>query len=239
MNFVAHVVVASQAAAQPSTALLLGAAAPDLARMAGVRVADVGSDAHLDGVALHHRTDAAFHEHDWFRTSNRSVVRMLVDRGVRRGPARGAGHVLVELLLDGALLDDRQHAAAFAPAWTALAEPDDDAVAMVPAEHRDGWRLFLDQLTRRLDPAAYGDPAYAADRTVGTLSRRPRLAMDERDAQTRRDVAADVQQDVRAAAPSIMKDVVDRVQPPGSRRFWHPILTPGGRNQGPEREDPG
>ncbi len=62
MNFVAHMVVAHRVADAPSTALLLGAAAPDLARMARVPVATTGSADHLAGVATHHRTDAVFHE---------------------------------------------------------------------------------------------------------------------------------------------------------------------------------
>lgn len=200
--------VARLAAERPSTRHLLGAAAPDLARMARVPVATEAPDDLLRGVAAHHRTDAAFHESDWFRARNRALVAELGDRGVRRGPARGAGHVLVELLLDGALLGDADHAEAFAEPWAALGRADADALAMVPDEHHDRWTGFLDQLTRHLDPAAYADADYAADRTAGTLGRRPRLAMTDDERATLRALASEAQADIREAAPAIVDQVV-------------------------------
>ncbi|HEY8093119.1 MAG TPA: hypothetical protein VID93_05030, partial [Acidimicrobiales bacterium] len=114
MNFVSHMVVARQATPEATTPLLLGAAAPDLARMARLPVATAGPPDFAAGVATHHRTDAVFHGLDWFRATNRRLVRDLSDRGVRRGPARGAAHVLIELLLDGAVLARAEHAATFA-----------------------------------------------------------------------------------------------------------------------------
>ena len=208
MNFVGHIVVADRAARGASTAYLLGAAAPDLARMARLPVADDGSDDFRSGVASHHRADAAFHDLPWFRTRNRALVGELTARGVRRGPARGAAHVLVELLLDGALLADDGHAATFAPAWTSLSGADADARAMVPADGCERWLDFLGQLTRRLDPAAYADAGYAADRTAGTLSRRPRLAMSDDEHAVLRMLAADVQPDVAASADEVVDAVL-------------------------------
>jgi hypothetical protein len=208
VNFVGHIVVADRAAGGASTAHLLGAAAPDLARMARLPVADDGSDDFRSGVAAHHRTDAAFHDLPWFRAQNRALVGALTGRGVRRGPARGAAHVLVELLLDGALLADDRHAATFAPAWAALVAADGDARAMVPADGEDRWLDFLDQLTRRLDPASYVDAGYAADRTVGTLSFRPRLAMTEDERAVLRVLATEVQPAVVSAVDDVLASVV-------------------------------
>ena len=208
MNFVGHIVVADRAAGGASTAHLLGSAAPDLARMARLPVAETGSDDFRAGVAAHHRTDAAFHDLPWFRRHNRALVGELTARGVRRGPARGAAHVLVELLLDGALLADADHAATFAPAWAALVAADDDARAMVPAEGHEQWLDFLDQLTRRLDPSAYADAGYAADRTAGTLARRPRLAMSDDEHAVLRTVATDVQPTIVESADDVLASVV-------------------------------
>jgi len=205
-------VVAQQVADRPSTPLLLGAAAPDLARMARVPVATSGSGDHLAGVAVHHRTDAVFHELAWFRDHNRRLVGDLADRGIRRGPAQGAAHVLIELLLDGALLTDPGHAATFAGPWEAMSAPDGDALAVVETAHHDQWVDFLGQLTERLEPAAYGDPTYAADRTANTLARRPRLAMTEDEALTLRQVAAELQPAVVAEAPGVLTGVPEDVR---------------------------
>ena len=84
MNFVSHMVVAQQATPEATTPLLLGAAAPDLARMARLPVASAGPPEFTAGVATHHRTDAVFHGLDWFRATNRRLVRDLSDRGVRK-----------------------------------------------------------------------------------------------------------------------------------------------------------
>ena len=211
MNFVAHVVVAHRVAERPVTPFLLGAAAPDLARMARLPVATTGPDELLAGVAVHHRTDAAFHDSAWFRDHNHRLVAELGAHGVRRGPARGAGHVLVELLLDGALLDDEEHVAAFAPAWASLQDADADALAMVDAGAHGPWAGFLDQLTNRLDPAAYADPVYAADRTVGTLSRRPRLAMTDDEATVLRDVAVTARPEIQSGAATVLAEITAAV----------------------------
>jgi hypothetical protein len=207
VNFVGHIVVADRMAGGASTAHLLGAAAPDLARMAQVPVAADAADDFRAGVAAHHRTDAAFHGLAWFREQNRTLVGELTARGVRRGPARGAAHVVIELLLDGALLAHDEHAEVFAPAWTALSTADPDAVAMVEHHHGPRWVEFLHQLTSRLEPSAYADAAYAADRTAGTLSRRPLLAMDDVEWDVLRAVAAEAQPSIAAAADDVLAAV--------------------------------
>ncbi|HET9542692.1 MAG TPA: hypothetical protein VFP02_06405 [Acidimicrobiales bacterium] len=211
MNFVSHMVVAQQATPEATTPLLLGAAAPDLARMARLPVATAGPPGFTAGVATHHRTDAVFHGLDWFRATNRRLVRGLSDRGVRRGPARGAAHVLIELLLDGAVLARAEHAATFARPWAALAEPDDDALAMVADEDRSQWVEFLGLLTDRLEPVSYGDPRYAADRTAGTLARRPRLAMNNDERAVLRGLADDVHEPITRDADDVLRSVVAAV----------------------------
>ncbi len=210
MNFGAHVLVAAEVVADAPTGVLVGAAGPDLVRMAGLRSAGDGSPDVLAGIALHHRTDAVFHDLPWFREHNRATVLALRDRGVRRGPARGAAHVLVELLLDGALLADRPEA--FDRFWAALGEPTDDAVGLVGADHGDRWREMLDQLTTRLEPERYADPAYAADRTAGTLARRPRLALEEDELADLRHVAHVLVPGITGEAARVRRDVAALVR---------------------------
>jgi len=211
VNFVSHMVVAQQATPEATTPLLLGAAAPDLARMARLPVATAGPPGFTAGVATHHRTDAVFHGLDWFRATNRRLVRGLSDRGVRRGPARGAAHVLIELLLDGAVLARAEHAATFARPWAALAEPDDDALAMVADEDRSQWVEFLGLLTDRLEPVSYGDPRYAAARKGGSLARRPRVAMNNDGRAVLGGLGDDVHEAITRDADDVLRSVVAAV----------------------------
>ena len=142
MNFGAHIVVAERVGASP-----LAAAAPDLVHMARLGLAP-GVDA-----AHHHRADAAFHDLPWFQARTRALSIDLQGHGVRRGPARGAAHVAVELLLDGAVLADEEDAASFEATWAILGRVDEPEVAsLVVDEHRPTWREFLDRLTTLLDP---------------------------------------------------------------------------------------
>jgi hypothetical protein len=205
VNFGAHVLVAARVVPGAPTGALVGAAGPDLVRMAGLRTAADGSPDVLTGVTIHHRTDAVFHDLAWFRDENRAAVAALRERGVRRGPARGAGHVLVELLLDGALLAEGPEP--FARVWAALGEPTDDAVGLVAGEHDDRWRDLLDQLTTRLEPQRYADPTYAADRTVGTLARRPRLALTDAELTALHDVAGLIGEPIADAAAGVLHEV--------------------------------
>jgi hypothetical protein len=198
VNFGAHIVVAERVGARP-----LPAAAPDLVHMARLALAPEVDAAH------HHRADAAFHELAWFRRRTSELSAELQAHGVRRGPARGAAHVAVELLLDGAVLADDEAAAAFAPTWATLAEAEHDEVAgLVPEPDRPAWRDFLDRLTSRLDPYAYADPAYAAERTAGTLARRPRLALEDEEHAVLSALARPVDPD---EARQVLEEVVQRL----------------------------
>ncbi len=210
MNFGAHIVVAHRPGT--GTAHLLGAAAPDLVRMARVPLAPDLAPELAAGVRDHHRADAAFHDSAWFRRRNRAVTGELLARGVRRGPARAAGHVIVELLLDGAVLADGGHRDVFAEAWAALGRPDPTALALAAPERRDDWTTFLRELTSRLDPYEYRDPGYAADRVAGTLQRRPRLALDAAEHDVLRGLAAAWADEIAGEAPSVVAEVVGRLR---------------------------
>lgn len=213
MNFVAHVLVADRLTTAGGPSILVGAAAPDLVRMAGVPLAVDLAPAPAAGVALHHRTDAAFHDLAWFRGTTRALSAELVDRGVRRSPARGAAHVLVELLLDGALLVGGHDTGGFRTAWSSLAAQDDHARAVVAGEHQAAWLGFLDLLTTRLEPERYADPDYAAQRVTGTLARRPRLALTVTEAATVAAAADATAATVAVSAPSVLAGVTSALRP--------------------------
>jgi hypothetical protein len=119
----------------------------------------VEDDALVAGVASHHRTDAAFHDHPWFKSTMAALVEAMpvADRGVR-----AAAHVAVELAIDGALLQRGvpDYDAALAWATSSLAGPWREVAARL----RDG------EIVR-----AFSSSWGIADRAVSVMERRPRL----------------------------------------------------------------
>jgi acyl carrier protein phosphodiesterase len=172
LNFFGHVAVASWMGA--SSAMALGAMLPDLAAMAGAKLARVEGDVRR-GIELHHRTDAAFHALEAFAVLCGETTRALRARGVERGPARAAAHVGVELCLDGTLLDDERAASLY---LRALADRR-AATSVVWQGEETSVLGLLDRLAGRGLPAGYRDPVILTRAVSRALSRRPRLALDE------------------------------------------------------------
>lgn len=214
MNYFGHAAVASwQEPAAPAAALgdlALGAMLPDFAVMCGARVAGADDPALARGLALHHATDAVFHRAPAVVALFRDAEARLHARGCRRGPTRAAAHVGVELLLDGVLVDDARHRAAYAAAlagrvgavtWRA---PGDDA--RFAALHR--------RLRDHGVPDDLRRPRAAAHRIFRMLAGRRLLAPDaaERDA-----IAAMLEElaaRVEVAAPTITRQVAAGLAPP-------------------------
>jgi acyl carrier protein phosphodiesterase len=199
LNFFGHVAVASWEGASPAVAL--GAMLPDLAAMAGTRPrrverADVGR-----GIELHHRTDAAFHALPAFAALCGETTRALRSLGVERGPARAAAHVGVELALDGYLLDDARAASLY---LRALA--DRRAASCIEWEGDSGrFSGLLQRLAARGVPAGYRDPARLTLAVSRALSRRPRLALDERAARLLEAEVPALRARVERAAPELLR----------------------------------
>ena len=82
---------------------------------------------------------------------------------------------------------------------------------MVADEVRCQWVEYLGVLTDRLDPVCYGDPRFAADRTAGTLARRPRLAMNNHERAVLRGLADDVHDPITRDADDVLGSVVAAV----------------------------
>jgi hypothetical protein len=172
MNYFAHACLALRHRADARFAL--GAMLPDWMPWLGAQLTSVSDRAVSEGVDFHHASDAAFHTAPRFATLLRDAVSQLSAAGLPRGPARGAAHVGVELLLDGALLEEPRACTGYLAAiGTARAVADSLAWS-----RPEGARSFA-QLCRHLDeqglPRAYGDPEQVALRTARTLARRPRL----------------------------------------------------------------
>lgn len=198
MNFFGHAAVASWQAG--SAGLTLGAMLPDFASMCGGRIARADDHEVAKGVDLHHTTDEIFHH-------ARPVVALfgegearLTARGVRRGPTRAAAHVGVELLLDGVLVDDAGHRAAYAAAL---------AIAPVPVTWRDdGDDVRFAYLHERLRAHGVPDdlrrPAAVAERVFRTLGGRRLLAPTPEERPAIAAVLAELAAVVAAAADEVL-----------------------------------
>lgn len=201
MNFFGHALLAHRR--RDEAGFVLGAMLPDLASLCGV-AAEPGTAAVADGVAHHHRVDGVFHGCAAFHALVGETVAQLRARAVARGGARGAAHVAVELLLDGALARDEAACRAFRRALTlgaagAVALPDGEAAARLAR--------VCERLVGSDVPAAYADPAFVAERVCGALSRRPRLALDAAARAAVHATLPDVAARVRAAAPALLEDL--------------------------------
>ncbi len=202
MNFLGHTHVAL-AGGRDDPEYLLGAALPDLAPMAGVRVARADLDGALgEGVHCHLQADAAFHAHAEFRAGSGALRRDLAERGIGSGPARAVGHAGWELLLDGTLVGSPAEDAF----RRAIAVGDRAAAAMAPQD-RPRWASFLAR-ARTAAGLHYDDPRWVADRLHGMLTRRPRLRLPAAQVATVAEVLAGHVDAVRAVAEAVLSDTV-------------------------------
>jgi hypothetical protein len=210
VNFYGHAWVALRESR--SSGFVLGAMLPDLAGMARTRIERVCDPELAAGVALHHRTDAAFHAAPAFVRLYAEAAAALRERGVERGPARAAAHVAIELLLDGSL----PHAAAelerFGEALESGARPE---VRSALVWRGDGAERFA-RLHARLRgggvPGVYRDPARVAERVAWALGSRPRLALDARGERALGAWLVELQPRVAAAAPALVGEVGARLE---------------------------
>ena len=173
MNFYAHAVLAESE--RSDAGFVLGAMLPDLAAMAGLRIASTDHPALRDGMRLHHASDHAFHAAPLFRQLVAEGVRELQADGLRRGPARAAAHVGLELLLDGWLVAVRPPTRVYEEALGSAA--DRGAAIRWRAQRPGAWTRLCRRLTAPGVVDGYADPREVARRTVRVLHRRPRLAL--------------------------------------------------------------
>jgi len=193
VNFFGHAWLAAGRNADPR--FVLGAMLPDLAPMAGLRLRGANDAALSAGIAHHLAVDAAFHALPAFQMLAADAARELRRAGLRRGPARGASHIGLELLLDGWLARRCGVPGAYraalvqAPQLGALLRfaPGHRFRAQSATAHRGatgatgGMAWTFPELCRKLAasplPEAYAEPSFTAARVAAALARRPRLAL--------------------------------------------------------------
>ncbi|HXZ84980.1 MAG TPA: hypothetical protein VEI82_05775 [Myxococcota bacterium] len=209
MNFYGHAWVALR---EPrSRGFVLGAMLPDLAGMARSRLEGVRDPELAAGVALHHRTDAAFHAEPRFARLCACAAAALRERGVARGPSLGAAHVAVELLLDGSLPHDAELAERFAEALAEGALPDVRGALLWRGDGAQRFARLHARLGSRDIPAVYREPARVAERVAWALGSRPRLALDARGERELGGWLAELQPQVEAAAPALVDELAARL----------------------------
>jgi len=159
---------------------------PDFATMIGAKLVSAGDAEASSGVAWHHKTDGAFHSHRLFRSHSSALTDVLATRGIGRGGSLAAGHVGIELLLDGLMLggDYSSGETLYLEALTALG-PLADGVELTSrrpsgsiADPNDRLRELGEFLSGRGLPHGYRDPETVADRLLRVLSGRPRLRIE-------------------------------------------------------------
>jgi hypothetical protein len=174
VNFFGHAAAARRVDDDP--AFVLGAMAPDLLPLCGAVAVRETSAKVAAGGAHHLAVDALFHATPAFMATQAWAARALIQAGLARGGARGAAHVGTELFLDGALAGDLRARAAFT---RSLANADTTDAPFVWCDEQSGtrWCRLVERLREGAIPDRYRDPDFVADRLIGALSRRPRLAL--------------------------------------------------------------
>jgi len=211
VNFFGHATVACWHRTAPR--FVLGAMLPDFASMSRARVAEVDDADVADGIALHHYTDAAFHRTEGFRELYRRGVDELRARGLARGPACGAAHVGVELLLDGTLVDDERVAGAYVGA---IAAADEVRIRWRDERGAARWRAIHGRLATRGVPLEYRDPDQVSLRVALVLSGRPRLALDDGDLPAVADWLREVAPSIEAGSGALLAELrggLERARP--------------------------
>ena len=216
MNFFGHAAVVTRVRSDAAPATVLGAMLPDFLSMCGARTtAPLDDGALAAGVALHHATDAAFHDLPAFTGLVRELGLRLTHAGVSRGPMRGVAHAAVELFLDGTLVDDARACEAYAAAIEI-----DPAMALDLPER---FAILRARLRAHGVPYDLRRAEAIAARCLRMLAHRPLLAPkgDEPAIITR--VLDDFARRARVAAPTIMHALrasMAASATPGAA--WHP-----------------
>lgn len=203
VNFFGHSYVATWSP-DSSPAYVLGAMLPDFASLSGARSLAAGDAEVARGVALHHRTDDAFHGAPTFVAQMIDARERFTHAGLPNGASRAAAHIGIELLLDGTLVDDPRASSAFLEAMEGLRE--EQVVFGGPADASRFWEFH--RLVRGYGvPYGYTDPTFVAARIAGALAHRPRLALGSTPLADVARVLAALAPLVRASADTLLGEV--------------------------------
>jgi acyl carrier protein phosphodiesterase len=179
LNFFGHAAVATWHATEPR--FVLGSMLPDFAAMIRARTPTALDPELARGVALHHATDVVFHDAPTFRELGACAFDELCARGLARGPARGAAHVGVEILLDGVLAADRPARRAYLDALALGRRLDPAQVHWADSAASKRFSELVTALAARGVSRAHGTPEVVAFRIERALAGRSRLALRQSD----------------------------------------------------------
>lgn len=173
---------------------------PDFATMCGGRI-DRSEDASVEqGIALHHATDAVFHQLPVVLGLMRELDGQLVDRRCARGPRRAVAHIGVELLLDGILLDEAAYRAAYLSGLgheAAVHWRDPDAAPQ--------FAVLIERLRARGIPEDLASPEAITTRVQRILAHRPLLAPSPEDLRAIRSALIAFKPRIDVAAASVVR----------------------------------
>jgi hypothetical protein len=198
VNFFGHAAIASWSA--PAPGVVLGAMLPDFATMCGGRIAAAHDDTVARGIALHHASDAVFHQLPVVTGLMRELDDQLDQRGCARGPRRAVAHIGVELLLDGVLIGEPAYRAAY---LRGLAH--DPALAWRDPAAAPRFADLLARLRARGVPDDLGLPEAIAIRVHRVLAHRPLLAPSPDDLRAIRGALIAYKPRVDVAAETIVR----------------------------------
>ncbi len=201
---------------------VLGAMLPDFVQMCGARLGDVTDPVIEAGIACHHRTDGVFHDAPSFIALCRDARAQLRASGVGRATTLAAAHVGVELLLDGAWVEQPRVNAAYLDAMAHTAALPATTLGLATGEASRRFAVLCERLREAGSPRAYRDPAEVGHRLTRILARRPRLAPAPGDEDRLVRWAVDAQPLVARRAPVLREEVRDGLDAHGSATAHSP-----------------
>lgn len=198
VNYFGHAAVVATSA----SGVVLGAMVPDFSTMSGARIAGTSDPDVATGIALHHATDAAFHALPTVIALMRELDARLERLGCARGPRRAVAHIGVELLLDGALVDDPAYRDGY---LRGLAH--DAAITWRDAGDGERFATLLARLRGYGVPQDLRRPEAIVYRLSRALGHRPLLAPSANDLVAIATAIADHQPKVVASAMDVMASI--------------------------------
>lgn len=175
MNYFGHAAVASWYSHEPGAAL--GAMLPDFATMSGTRLSEARDDGIARGIALHHKTDGAFHHLPPVLALMRELDDRLEAGGCARGPRRAVAHIGIELLLDGVLVAESTYRDIY---LSALAH-DTGGIEFREPDDRTRFAALHSRLSSYGVPDDLARPESIVHRLQRMLAHRPLLAPNAAD----------------------------------------------------------